>query len=327
MLGLQSRKDKLALSSPCAYLRLANQRTWRILEGDGRTHSLLQGLAKASRLHLDELDEALCWRGTEQWVFVRLADPPLGASPVVTRGATGHQAGNEHPSSNLAVRACFQGIGSWATNGQDSICEFPLPSTADDLALQMMWLSLVLGVQAEEYGGLLLHAALASSNCDGIALAGPSGVGKSTAIGRLPKPWVSLCDDTTLLVQDEQGRFWAHPWPTWSDFMEGGPGGTWDVEAAVPLRAIFVLSQAQADRAEPLGAGHAAPLLVKLAEQGAFPMLHDMEPHLAREHRLKRFDTICTLAKAVPCYRLDISRTGEFWREIERVMGWEETGG
>ena len=31
-------------------------------------------------------------------------------------------------------------------------------------------------------------------------------------------PWRSLCDDATLVVRDASGRYWAHPWPTWSRF-------------------------------------------------------------------------------------------------------------
>ena len=59
--------------------------------------------------------------------------------------------------------------------------------------------------------GLLLHGALAVHNGAGFILAGPSGVGKTTASRRLPLPWRSLSDDCVLVVRDANGRYWAHP--------------------------------------------------------------------------------------------------------------------
>ena len=102
-----------------------------------------------------------------------------------------------------------------------------------------------------------MHGALAEENGIGVILAAPGGTGKTTASDRLPAPWRSLCDDTTLVVRDSQGKYWGHPWPTWSRFLEGGPGGTWEVQEAVPLRGVFFLSQAPEDLTEPLGPGHA----------------------------------------------------------------------
>src|SRR5271157_5325799 len=89
---------------------------------------------------------------------------------------------------------------------------------------------------------------------------------RSAGPRRSSHAWRSLCDDTTLVVQDSQGNYWAHPWPTWSRFLDGGPRGTWDVQSAVPLKGVFFLSQAVEDRVESVGPGHAVSLLVECAE-------------------------------------------------------------
>jgi SynChlorMet cassette protein ScmC len=190
----------------------------------------------------------------------------------------------------------------------------------DMLADQLVHLSLVIARQAQTRGGFLLHGALAERDGRGVILAGPGRVGKTTASRRLTSPWCSLSDDATLVVRDEQGAYWAHPWPTWSRFMSGGSGGTWDVSHAVPLKGIFFLEQAKQDRIEPVGAGYSVPLLVELAEQPSWSMAHGQGKDVARALRLQRFENICVLAQTLSCYRLHLSLDGAFWEEIERVV-------
>jgi SynChlorMet cassette protein ScmC len=190
----------------------------------------------------------------------------------------------------------------------------------DMLANQLMQLSLVIARQAQNMGGILLHGALIERDGRGVILAGPGGVGKTTASRRLPLSWRSLSDDATLVVCDEKGAYWAHPWPTWSYFMSEGPGGTWDVNHAVPLQAIFFLQQAQQDRVEPVATGQAVCLLVELAEHTSWPMAHGEGKGATRTLRLERFENICTLVKDVSCYYLHLGLHGAFWQEIERVI-------
>lgn len=191
----------------------------------------------------------------------------------------------------------------------------------DELFVQLLEISLVLARDAQARGGLLLHGALAERKGSGVILAAPGGTGKSTASERLRPPWRSLCDDTTLVVMDSQGKYWAHPWPTWSRFLTGEPGGTWDVQHAVPLEGIFFLSQSVTDRVESVGAGHAASLLVECAEQASQLMARGRSSEEARALRLERFDNLCGLARAMPTHVLQISLTGAFWGQIEQALG------
>jgi SynChlorMet cassette protein ScmC len=192
------------------------------------------------------------------------------------------------------------------------------------LANQLMQLSLVIAQQAQNTGGILLHGALIEKDGWGAILAGPGGVGKTTASCRLRSPWRSLSDDVTLVVRGKHGTYWAHPWPTWSNYMLGGKGGTWDVEHAVELKAIFFLAQSQGDRIRPLGAGHSVPLLVEVTEQASWSMAHGQGGAVARALRLQRFENICSLAKSKICYHLHLSLKGAFWKEIERVITRQE---
>lgn len=193
-------------------------------------------------------------------------------------------------------------------------------ANGDQLFIQLLEISVVLARDAQVRGGILLHGALAERGGRGVILAAPGGTGKSTASERLRSPWRSLCDDATLVVVDTRGNYWAHPWPTWSRFLAGGPGGTWDVQHAVPLEAIFFLSQSVIDRVEFVGAGQAVSLLVESAEQASQLMARGRSREEARALRLERFDILCGLARAIPTHVLQLSLTGAFWEQIEQAL-------
>lgn len=206
--------------------------------------------------------------------------------------------------------------------GNDLVCALrPVKKGESELYVYFEQVSLVFARESQRRGGFLMHGALAERQGQGIILAAPGGTGKTTASSRLPHPWRSLCDDATLVVRDENGTYRAHPWPTWSRFADGGPGGSWDVQESLPLRAIFFLARSEDDRVEPVGAGHGATLLVESAEQLSRAMVRGLrDREKIRALRLERFDNICTLAKAVPSYVLQISLGGAFWEEIEQAL-------
>jgi len=190
----------------------------------------------------------------------------------------------------------------------------------DMLASRLAQLSQTIPMASLDSGGMLLHGALVEKNGEGVILAGHGGAGKSTAAGRVPPPWRSLCDDTAFIVRGGDGRYRAHPWPTWSTFMFGGTGGTWPTETSLPLRGIFVLEQAREERADPLGRGEAACLLTECCEQVTWPAFHSLSRQKLRDIRTRRFDNICDLVRIVPAYHLRLSLTGRFWEEIEKVL-------
>ena len=168
--------------------------------------------------------------------------------------------------------------------------------------------------------GLLLHGALAVHNGAGFILAGPSGVGKTTASRRLPLPWRSLSDDCVLVVRDASGRYWAHPWPTWSRLRDNRTAESWPVMQAVPLKALLFLKQSPFDRAEPVTTTPATALVMESAVRLARKVALTPEGDVNRAICRKYLRAAWALAAAVPSFRLHVSLTGQFWNEIERVV-------
>lgn len=196
-----------------------------------------------------------------------------------------------------------------------------LPST-DDQELQvllMMQLSRLISYLNQDHGGVLFHAALAECLGHGVLMAGRSMVGKSTTSGRLIPPWRALCDDTALVIRDPEGRYMAHPWPTWSRFLWGGTGGSWEASRAVPLRGIFILEQGQ-DKVEILGKGAASCLLSECANQVAVQTRLLLTQKEAQISNLLMFNNICDLVNQVPVFTLHQSLTGRFWEEMETAL-------
>ncbi|MCP5052175.1 MAG: SynChlorMet cassette protein ScmC [bacterium] len=196
--------------------------------------------------------------------------------------------------------------------------------------------ALAIARENQFHGGILLHGALAKFPStpsgqkkergadEGVILAGPSAVGKTTASSRLPSSWCSLSDDTTLVVKDSAGRYWAHPWPTWSRFYETdgipGPGGSWDVQEALPLRAIFFLSQSSENKSEPIGTTPAAALLMGLVRQVSGLMTRFLQVEEARSLFLEQLTAVESIVRTIPAYTLHFSLAGKFWEEMERVL-------
>jgi SynChlorMet cassette protein ScmC len=199
-------------------------------------------------------------------------------------------------------------------------CVLDPANSPNVLAAQLQHLSQVIALHTQDSGAVLIHGALAAKAGKGIILAGRGDAGKTTASSRLKSPWQSLSDDTTLVVRHGAGAYRAHPWPTWSTFMFGGKGGTWDSQRSVALKGIFLLEHAREERAAPLGRAEAICLLSECAEQVTLPVLHALAPDEARAFRVQRFDNLCDLTGSVPSYRLRLSLTGRFWEEVERVL-------
>jgi len=266
---------------PGLRLSLADGELWIIRPVDDKAAAIVTELGRVMRLGTGET-------GRELYVAV---------------------SGEHRPS-------CHSGFGPSGS----VVCFLPEPTDPDMQAVGMDRIAATVARVALGRGGLLLHAALAEYQGSGFAMAGPSGVGKSTASSRLRPPWRSLCDDAALVVRDRTEQWWAHPWPTWSRFFQGGSGGSWPVERAIPLRAIFFLSQSPSDGLEPVNATQATALTLesavglvweanRLTDEGAARVLSSDGVRAAR-----------ALASAVPAYALKLSLGGRFWREIERVL-------
>jgi SynChlorMet cassette protein ScmC len=200
------------------------------------------------------------------------------------------------------------------------VCCIPEPTEPDLRVIGMERIASTIARELLDRGGLLLHGALAEYRGSGFVMAGPGTIGKSTASSRLPRPWRSLCDDTTLVVRDRAGRWRAHPWPTWSRFFSGGPGGSWPVESAVPLRAVFFLAQSPSDRLETISATQATALTLESVIDLGREASCLVNASAARALCTAGVRAAQALVSAVPAFTLKLSLDGRFWDEIERVL-------
>lgn len=207
------------------------------------------------------------------------------------------------------------------------ICILP-PAENDAMKIiQMTRCATTLAHYLLPQGNLLIHGALVEKDGYGIILAGPGTVGKSTACRRIPFPWHALSDDAVLVIDDGHGGYLAHPWPTWSRFFDNGPGGTWDVGKAVPLKALFFLHQSTEDGTEPLNMTQSTAWVVESTHQVMGPQMR-LQQNLsdAKEIYTLELRAAERLVRSIPVHLLHISLTGKFWEEIEYALLGKTSG-
>jgi hypothetical protein len=228
------------------------------------------------------------------------------------------QLGPAEGGERLIVAAVDE-AGEPQESGSSQVCILRPSNSEADITGQAVELSLAIARDVQSRGGVLVHGALAERDGFGVIMAAPGCTGKSTASRRLPPPWRSLSDDATLVVQDAVGRYFAHPWPTWSLFWEGS-GGTWPTEKAVPLRAIFFLAQAPLEKVESISRTVAAAMLMQSVEQVSRSITYCRSQEEVHQVHSQQLANVSALAKAVPAFTLQLSLTGRFWVEMESTM-------
>ncbi len=202
------------------------------------------------------------------------------------------------------------------TGGTDLISEiFPYDrgDPKEDIA-RMMFAIQALYLAVWPYGGIPVHAALLERNGEAILIAAPGGTGKSTCAERIPLPWHALCDDSVLLVPAD-GRYYAHPLPTWSDLiMRDLNDRRWNVGHAVPVTGIWFLEHGENDRAIPVGKGEASSRLYRSAVQVSRACLRKEfnETLYSRWHRAL-FHRCCDAVSYLSCGILQATVDGTFW--------------
>jgi len=208
----------------------------------------------------------------------------------------------------------------WSVPGStDVICE--LRTRDQNLDILMMRYSLYpIYQRAQNAGALPLHAGLVEYDGIGVLLAAPTNTGKSTCCRRIPEPWYVLCDEETLVVPNDQKRYLAHPFPTWSDYLIRSSDRTWNVQKNVPVLAVFFLEQAETDKVITVGQGEAAAMVNQSAMQVCFRYWNNLDNEVVRTHRKGLFENACELAKSIPVFKLQVSLRGRFWEKIEAVI-------
>ena len=119
------------------------------------------------------------------------------------------------------------------------------------------------------HDGLLIHASTAILDRGAYVFVGHSGAGKSTmaAIAEAAGARIPTDDRTIITVTNGEVMAWGTPWH--GSLVRKSPEGA-------PVRGLFLLQQAAADRIEPLAPGRAAKeLFVRLIQ----PRLDTREVH------------------------------------------------
>jgi SynChlorMet cassette radical SAM/SPASM protein ScmE len=217
----------------------------------------------------------------------------------------------------------LQAVTIWQNHdATDVICRVKSFSSPE-MEITAMWNALY-PIYLEEIGsgGMPFHAALLECGGRAVLLAAPSGTGKSTSCNRLPAHWNSVCDDETLVVVNHEGDFMAHPFPTWSSYLEKGIQRTWNVKNSYPVFGVFLMEQSDHDEAIPLGEGKTVLCMTHASAQIIRKYWRNSDKSYQRTFRNSLFNNACNMAQRVPAFTLHVNRHGRFWEEIERVLGW-----
>lgn len=202
------------------------------------------------------------------------------------------------------------------TDGTDLISEiipYERRDPKEDIVRMMLAIQ-TLYLAVWPYGGIPVHAALLERNGEAIMIAAPGGTGKSTCADRIPLPWHAMCDDSVLLIPAE-GRYYAHPLPTWSDFlMRDINEKVLDIGHAVPVTDIWFLEHGEKDRAIPVGKGEAASRLYQSAVQVSTVCLRkEYNKTLYPGWHKDLFHRCCDAVSYLSCGILQATINGTFW--------------
>jgi len=166
-----------------------------------------------------------------------------------------------------------------------------------------------------------MHAGLIEKDGIGILIAGASNSGKSTCCSRIPFPWNVICDEEVLLLFDaERAVHLAHPFPTWSRFVNATDCFSWNVQKPVPVKAVFFLEKALSDAFLPLGRGRTAMYLFSLANEKCHIDWERTSRGERVSQRVMLFENACRMADSMPGYILRVSQFGQFWKIIDKAL-------
>ena len=207
-------------------------------------------------------------------------------------------------------------------NSHDIYCTIRPFTNQDDEIIALTNLLFPIYRECIRFGGIPFHAALIEHDGKGVILAGRNGVGKSTCCSRLPNHWNALCDDEVLVLLDGEGRYRAHPFPTWSKCLNGSSEKTWNVQHSVPVYGVFFIEQSLVEVSTSIGNAEAIALINESASQVFSKYLKKANEKNKRILRRTLFNNSCEIGSKIPAFKLRVSLDGCFWEEIERSLVW-----
>ena len=129
-----------------------------------------------------------------------------------------------------------------------------------------------------------------------------------------------LGDEEAMVIRDHQEKYFAHPFPTWSDYYERKLKKSWGVGRYVPLKAVFFLEQADRVEVAPIGQAQAAIRLCHLAVEKAVASWWCVDREESKPLRERLFNNTCDLVTTIPTFTLRTNITGKFWEAMEDII-------
>ncbi|MEK7396169.1 MAG: SynChlorMet cassette protein ScmC [Candidatus Poribacteria bacterium] len=297
-------------------LHLANGHGWNLVATNG-TEQWLSELASIMELKACELN------GYPKLIFTNkeldneaYKEPVYALDMDIQKILPGNGWKSSENSKVIDMRLRFW----YHDDVPDKVCYVKQDENYEDSVMRMWGVTHLIYLREQISGGIPFHAGLVELNGQGVLLAAPGGIGKSTCCRRILDPWHAIADDQTLIVRDSQERYVIHPFPTWSNFRSRLPKKSWNVESHFPLSAIFFLQQAQNDEVIRLERGAAAMCINQSSIQAYIAGLTTFDREERKVIQSKTFNNSCELAKVIPAYVLRVSLNGRFWEEIEKVF-------
>ncbi len=223
-------------------------------------------------------------------------------------GCSGRMRWGDLPDGRHILYTAHVGAGpSFSLFFDDAFSDVTLEMTSfsDAEALRYLYLSQCFGYHLLANGGCVLHSAGLKLGGVGIALAGASGVGKSTlaaAICAADPTACNLNDDSPALLEQEDG-FWLYGTPFCG-------GDTAFANDSAPLRAVVMLRQSGDNRLSVLPPFEA---LVELLSCLPKPAYHEQVSKTAVDRAMR-------LVQMLPVYRFENDGTAAAAEKLIREL-------
>lgn len=187
-----------------------------------------------------------------------------------------------------------------------------------------IWTSLMIGfptiIVAQQHGGFFLHAALVSHHGRGLVISAKGGMGKTTTCHRLPEPWRVHADDQVLIIPQKNGDLMAYALPTWSIFWDEEPVFPVNIREPIPLKAFVFLNQAKQNTLTPLTKVQAVSSLFMGVVHMSRLYWRFMEKTRKQAWANKIISRCRRITETFPAWHLELSLTGAFWNDLERLL-------
>ena len=205
-------------------------------------------------------------------------------------------------------------------NNEKIILESVNPSTGNTDLENIALICDLIALRNETCGGFLVHGIMLKYQEKAIILAGPSGIGKTTAACKMSDHWEICSDDLTLIVKgsDNNNNYYAHPWPGSKAYRHNEI--RYNASCGVRLKNLFFIIHNTKVRIEKVNVIRALAMLKGVAEDAMALPDPSIDPKNVGVMIENRFHNLAEFVQKVPIYELHLNKTDLFGKEIEKLL-------